>query len=70
MCMAMNRAQRIKELYRELSKIHEEMKPFVERSVGKHKEWTQEDADLHLKLHRRQGEILKELAKLEDVQID
>jgi hypothetical protein len=68
--MAVNRTQRIKELYRELSKIHQEMKPFVEQSLGKHKEWTREDADRHLKLHRRQGEILKELARLEDVQID
>ena len=46
------------------------MKPFVEQSVGKHREWTQEEVDRHLELHRRQGEILKELARLEDVQID
>jgi hypothetical protein len=68
--MLANKTQRVKELYRELNKIHEAMKPFVEQPVGKHGEWTQEEADRHLKLHRRQGEILKELARLEDVQID
>jgi hypothetical protein len=62
----MERVQRIKELYRELNEIHDKMKPFlIPQSVEEHREWTQEDADQHLRLHRRQGEIIKELADLE-----
>jgi hypothetical protein len=69
--MLANRTQRIKELYRELSTIHKEMKPFfTQQAIREHKERTQEEVDRHLELHRRQGEILKELARLEDVQID
>ena len=62
----MERIQRIKELYRELNEIHDKMKSFlISQSVEEHREWTQEDADQHLRLHRRQGEIIKELADLE-----
>ena len=66
MVLTMERIQRIKELYRELNEIHEKMKPFlIPQTVGEQREWTQEDADQHLKLHQRQGEIVKELADLE-----
>ena len=62
----MERIQRIRDLYRELSEIHEKMEPFlIPQTVGQHREWTQEDADQYLKLHQRQGEIVKELADLE-----
>lgn len=62
----MERIQRIKELYRELNEIHEKMRPFlIPQTLGEQREWTQEDADQHLKLHQRQGEIIKELADLE-----
>jgi len=64
--LTMERIQRIKELYRELNEIHDKMKPFLTpQNVGEHREWTQEDADQHLRLHQRQGEIIKELADLE-----
>ena len=62
----MERIQRIKELYREVREIHEKMNPFlIPQTVGQYREWTQEDADQSLKLHQRQGEIIKELADLE-----
>jgi hypothetical protein len=61
----MERIQRIKELYREQREIHEKMKPFLIPQTVEHREWTQEDADQYLKLHQRQGEIIKELADLE-----
>jgi hypothetical protein len=61
----MEKIQRIKELYRELNKIDEKMKPFLIPQTVQDREWTQEDADEHLKLHQRQGEIIKELADLE-----
>jgi hypothetical protein len=62
----MERIQRIKDLYRELNEIHEKMKPFlIPQTLGERREWTQEDADQHLRLHQRQGEIIKELANLE-----
>jgi hypothetical protein len=65
MVFTMERIQRIKELYRELNEIHEKMKPFLIPRTVQHREWTQEDANQHLKLHQRQGEIIKELADLE-----
>jgi hypothetical protein len=65
MVFTMERIPRIKELYRELNEIHEKMKPFLIPQTVQHREWTQEDANQHLKLHQRQGEIIKELADLE-----
>jgi hypothetical protein len=65
MVFTMERIERIKELYRELNEIHEKMKPFLIPQTVQHREWTQEDANQHLKLHQRQGEIIKELADLE-----
>jgi hypothetical protein len=61
----MERLQRIKELYREQREIHEKMKPFLIPQTAGHREWTQEDADQYLKLHQREGEIIRELADLE-----
>jgi hypothetical protein len=59
----MDRVQRIKQLYRELSELHEKMKPFFTPQTGQ-REWTQADADYYLKLHQRQGEIIRELARV------
>ena len=61
----MDRVPQIKQLYRELSELHEKMKPFFAPQTVGHHEWTQEDADYFLKLHQRQGEIITELADLE-----
>ena len=66
MGFTMERIQRIKDLYRELNEIREKMKPFlIPQTLGEQREWTQEDADQHLKLHQRQGQIIKDLADLE-----